>query len=329
MLKKSISITAILIASLFYSCAYSAPIEIRFNHVVSETTPKGQMANRFRDLVKERIGDDKVIVKVFPDETYLKGKDQLPGIIDGRVEIIAPSLSKFKNYSKKLQLFDLPFLFRSPEAANRFMKSDEVKPLLESMRIHGIEGIGFMNNGMKQMSATKRFTIPFDIQGLKFRIMSSDVIRDQYRAAKADGIKSSGSAVVGLINSKQVDGQENTWSNIYARKLHEIQPYILESNHGYLGYMVVTSTSFWNETLPDDLRPQVHQALLDAIDYGNKVAFEKAEADRAEIIKSGKSEVIQITPTMRSQWLKVMAPVWRKYEREIGRHLITAAMDQK
>lgn len=308
---------------LAVSTAVAAPITIKFSHVVAENTPKGQMANKFRDLVAERLGD-KVVVEVFPNSQLFGDNKVLEAMLLGDVQLAAPSLSKFSRYTKSLQIFDLPFLFKDMAAAEKFQQSEAGQSLLMSMEKKGLIGLGYIHNGLKQLSASKPLRVPEDAEGLKFRIQASDVLAAQFEALDAVPLKKPFSEVFTLLQTKAIDGQENTWSNIYSKKFFEVQDYITESNHGLIDYLVVTSTEFW-KGLPDDIRMEVKKALDEAILYGNKVAAEKATGDRQKIIDSKRSELIQLTDAERAQWVEVMKPVWKKFEEEIGKDLIDAA----
>ncbi|HEB94988.1 MAG TPA: DctP family TRAP transporter solute-binding subunit [Sedimenticola thiotaurini] len=299
------------------------PIIIKFSHVVAENTPKGQMANKFKELVDQRLAG-KVEVEVYPNSQLFGDNKVLEAMLLGDVQMAAPSLSKFKRYTKKLQLFDLPFLFKDMTAVERFQKSPAGQQLLDSVNRKGLVGLGYLHNGMKQLSASRPLRVPADAKNLKFRIMSSDVLAAQFEAVGGVPLKKPFSEVFTLLQTKAIDGQENTWSNIYSKKFYEVQPYITESNHGLLDYMVVTSREFWMG-LPDDVRAEVKKALDEAIAFGNQVAAEKAVADKQKIIDSGRSEVIELTPAERAQWVAVMKPVWKKFEGQIGRDLIDAA----
>jgi C4-dicarboxylate-binding protein DctP len=166
--------------------------------------------------------------------------------------------------------------------------------------------------------------VPADASGLKFRIMASDVLAEQFNAMKAVPLKKPFSEVFILLQTRAIDGQENTWSNTYSQKYYEVQPYITESNHGLLDYMVVTTAEFWNG-LPDDIRAQLKQILDESIAYGNKIAGDKDIEDKQKIIDSKRTEIITLTPEERAQWVEVMKPVWKKFEDEIGKDLIDAA----
>jgi C4-dicarboxylate-binding protein DctP len=314
---------AAMAASLIAAPLAAAPIVIKFSHVVAENTPKGQMANKFKELVDQRLAG-KVEVEVYPNSQLFGDNKVLQAMLLGDVQMAAPSLSKFKSYTKKLQLFDLPFLFKDMEAVERFQQSEAGQELLNSMRKRGLVGLGYIHNGLKQLSSSKPLKVPADASGLKFRIMTSDVLAAQFEAVDAAPLKKPFSEVFTLLQTKAIDGQENTWSNIYSKKFFEVQPYITESNHGLLDYMVVTSAEFWMD-LPDDIRGEVKKALDEAILFGNQVAAQKAIDDRQKILDSGRSELITLSTEARAQWVEVMKPVWKQFEGDIGKELIDAA----
>ncbi len=314
------ALTAMVLAAPVFA---ADPIVIKFSHVVAENTPKGQMANKFKELVEQRLAG-KVKVEVFPNSQLFGDNKVLEAMLLGDVQIAAPALSKFSRYTQVLQLYDLPFLFKDIEAVDKFQQSEPGQKMLASMDSKGLIGLGYLHNGMKQLSASSPLKVPADAKDMKFRIMSSDVLAAQFEAVDATPLKKPFSEVFTLLQTKAIDGQENTWSNIYSKKFFEVQPYITESNHGVLDYMVVTSKEFWS-SLPADIRTEVKKAMDEAVALGNDVALKKSVADKQKIIDSKRSEIITLTPEQRAQWVEVMKPVWKKFEGEIGKDLIEAA----
>jgi C4-dicarboxylate-binding protein DctP len=301
----------------------AGPVVIKFSHVVAENTPKGQMANKFKELVEQRL-PGKVKVEVFPNTQLFDDDAVLSAMLLGDVQLAAPSLSKFDKYTSQLPVFDLPFLFKDMAAADRFQQGPAGQKLLMSMEKKGLIGLGYLHNGLKQLSANKPLRTPADAKGQKFRIQQSDVLAAQFEAVGAVPLKKAFSEVFTLLQTRAVDGQENTWSNIYSQKFHEVQSYITESNHGLIDYMVVTSASFWNG-LPADIRGEVKKALDESITHGNNVAMEKVLGDRKKVADSGRTQIIQLTDAERAQWVEAMKPVWKKFEKDIGKELIEAA----
>ncbi|TYO94669.1 tripartite ATP-independent transporter DctP family solute receptor, partial [Geothermobacter ehrlichii] len=217
------------------------------------------------------------------------------------------------------------FLFKDMAAVERFQKSAKGQELLMAMKNKGLIGLGYLHNGMKQLSANSPLRVPADAKGKKFRIQSSDVLAAQFKAVGAIPLKKPFSEVFTLLQTKAIDGQENTWSNIYSKKFYEVQPYITESNHGLIDYLVVTSVEFWMG-LPDEIRTELKKALDEAIAFGNEVSFKKAIEDRQKIIDSGRSEIITLTDAERQQWVDAMKPVWKQFKDEIGKDYIEAAV---
>ena len=302
-----------------------AQMIIKFSHVVAENTPKGQAALKFKELAEKKL-PGKVQVQVFPSSQLFGDAKELEALLLGDVQFIAPSLSKFDRYTKKLQVFDLPFLFDDVEAIDRFQSGAQGKALLESMKSRGLLGLGYWHNGMKELSTDKDvLKRPDDVKGLKFRIQPSDVLEAQFKALGANPQKMAFSEVYQALQTGVVDGQENTWSNIYSQKFYEVQKTIAETNHGVIDYMVVTNAKWW-DGLPPDVKKGLSEAMTEATAYGNKLANDINEGDRKRIADAGKAKIQKLSKDDLAAWRKAMEPVWKKFEADIGLDLIDAAL---
>jgi len=310
--------------ALAHTLAFADPIIIKYSHVVADQTPKGQAAIKFKELAEKAL-PGKVEVQVFPNSQLFGDGKEMEALLLGDVQIIAPSLAKFGKYTKQLQIFDLPFLFDDIAAVDRFQDSPKGQELLNSMDKKGIHGLGYLHNGMKQLSANKPLRMPADAKGLKFRIQSSDVLEAQFKAVGANPQKLAFAEVYQALQTGVVDGCENPWSNIYTKKFHEVQSDIMESNHGVLDYMVITNASWW-KSLPDDVRRALNTAMVESIKYGNKVAFDEAENYRKQVIDANKAKVLPMTKAELKAWREAMKPVWAQFQGEIGKDLIDAAL---
>ena len=305
--------------------AAQQPIVIKFSHVVAEHTPKGQGALKFKELAEKKL-PGKVQVQVFPSSQLFGDAKELEALLLGDVQLIAPSLSKFDRYTKKIQLFDLPFLFDNIEAVDRFQSGPKGQELLQSMKNRGLLGLAYWHNGMKQLSTNRdRLERPEDVKGLKFRIQASDVLEAQFRALGANPQKMAFAEVYQALQTGVVDGQENTWSNIYSQKFHEVQKTIAETNHGVIDYMVVTNAKWW-DGLPADVKKGLSEAMAEATAYANKMAEDINQGDRKRIADACKARIQKLTKDDVAAWRKAMEPVWKKFEGDIGRDLIDAAL---
>ena len=301
------------------------PIVVKFSHVVAEKTPKGLAALKFKELAEQKL-PGKVQVQVFPSSQLFGDAKEMEAVLLGDVQLIAPSLSKFDRYTKKIQVFDLPFLFDDIEAVDNFQSSAAGQGLLKSMTNRGLVGLAYWHNGMKQLSTNKdQLKRPDDVKGLKFRIQASDVLEAQFRALDANPQKMAFSEVYQALQTGVVDGQENTWSNIYSQKFLEVQKTIAETNHGVIDYMVVTNAKWW-DGLPADVRKGLSEAMAEATAYGNKLADDINEDAKKKIEAAGKAKIQKLGKDDVAAWRKAMEPVWKKFEGEIGRDLIESAL---
>ena len=322
-MKFTVKLLAASVALALGMAAQAAPIVIKYSHVVADITPKGKAALKFKELAEKAL-PGKVEVQVFPNSQLFGDGKELEALLLGDVQIIAPSLAKFGKYTPKLQIFDLPFLFDDIQAVDRFQASPDGQSLLNSMNKKGITGLGYLHNGMKQFSANTKLLMPTDAKGLKFRIQASDVLEAQFKAVGANPQKISFSEVYQSLQTGVVDGTENPWSNTYSKKFHEVQKYIVDSDHGVLDYMVITNTKWW-DGLPADIRKALKTAMDESIAYGNKAAFQEAVDFRDKVIADKKAEVVPMSKEQKAAWRTAMKPVWKKFEGDIGKNLIDAA----
>ena len=242
---KSLILAAAAAALMTTTSAYaqcdSGEMVIKFAHVTNtDKHPKGIAASELQKRVNEEM-QGVACMEVYPNSTLYNDNDVLEAMLNGDVQMAAPSLSKFEKFTKKFRIFDLPFRFNDIAAVDRFQQSEGGQALLDSMKRRGLQGLAFWHNGMKQFSAKVPLETPEDAKGLKFRVQPSDVLVAQMEALGANPQKMAFSEVYGALQNGTVDGQENTWSNIYGKKFFEVQDGVTESNHGIIDYLVVTS----------------------------------------------------------------------------------------
>ncbi|MCK1712117.1 MULTISPECIES: TRAP transporter substrate-binding protein [unclassified Bradyrhizobium] len=301
--------------------ASADPIIIKFSHVVATDTPKGKASEKFKELAEKYTGG-KVKVEVYPNSTLYKDKEELEALQLGSVQMLAPSNSKFGPLGiREFEVFDLPYILPDLKTLRKVTEGPLGARLLKLLDSKGITGLAYWDNGFKQMSANKKLVTPGDYQGVKFRIQSSRVLQAQFKTLGSLPQVMAFGEVYQALQTGVVDGQENTWSNIYTQKMHEVQKYITETNHGYIGYVVIVNKKFWDE-LPADIRDQLTKAMKEATDFNNTQSQKENNDALAEIKKSGKSEIIKLTPEQDEAMRKAMESVYKDAAGRIGQPLI-------
>ena len=300
-------------------------IVIKFSHVTNtDRHPKGIAAT----LLEQRVNDEmngKACMEVFPNSTLYNDDQVLEAMLQGDVQMAAPSLSKFEQFTKQFRIFDLPFMFKNIEAVDEFQNSETGQAMKASMERRGLSGLQFWHNGMKQMSANKPLNTPSDANGLKFRVQASDVIKAQMEAIGVSPQPMAFSEVYGALQTGVVDGQENTWSNIYGQKFFEVQDGITETNHGIIDYMVVASVD-WLDGLDADVREQF-LTILEEVTIARNAESTKVNEEAKQAILDAGGTVRQLTEEQRAAWVETMKPVWSQFEADVGADNIAAAQE--
>ena len=321
MRKMVLAAAAIAALALVGGASAQSPIVIKFSHVVASDTPKGKAAEKFKELA-EKYTDGKVKVEVYPNSTLYKDKEELEALQLGAVQMLAPSNSKFGPIGvREFEVFDLPYILPDLATLRKVTDGPLGARLLKLLEPKGMTGLAYWDNGFKQMTANRKLIAPSDYKGMKFRIQSSKVIEAQFRTLGAIPQVMAFSEVYQALQTGVVDGQENTWSNIYTQKMHEVQKYATVTNHGYIGYVVVANKKFW-EGMPPDIRATCEKALKEATEYGNGQSARENDDALADIKKSGKTEILNLTQEQDAAMRKAMMPVYKEVASRVGQPLI-------
>jgi len=297
------------------------PIIIKFSHVVAVDTPKGKAADYFKKLAEEKT-KGRVKIEVYPNSQLYKDKEELEALQLGSVQMLAPSLAKFGPLgAKEFEAFDLPYIFDDYASLHRVTEGAIGQAMLGRLESKGITGLAFWDNGFKAMSANKPLKAPADFRGLKMRIQSSKVLDSEMRALGATPQVMAFSEVYQALQTGVVDGTENPPSNFYTQKMHEVQKFLTLSDHGYLGYAVIVNKKFW-DGLPADIRAQLTDAMKDATRYANAIAKTENDAAVEAVKKSGKTQIVTLTPAEKSVWRKALFKVHQDQESRIGKELL-------
>lgn len=298
-------------------------IVIKFAHVTNtDKHPKGIAASLLEKRVNAEM-NGKACMEVFPNSTLYNDNKVLEAMLNGDVQLAAPSLSKFEKFTKQFRIFDLPFMFKNIDAVNEFQSTANGQAMKDSMQKRGLQGLQFWHNGMKQMSANVPLVKPTDANGLKFRVQSSEVLVAQMKALGGSPQKMAFSEVYGALQQGVVDGQENTWSNIYGKKFFEVQDGVTETNHGIIDYLVVTSVD-WLDSLEPATRDQFLTILAEVTETRNTEAYDLNQKNRQAILDAG-GTIRTLSASDRQAWVDTMMPVWAQFTDDVGQANIDAA----
>ncbi len=298
-----------------------APIIIKFSHVVAPDTPKGKGADRFKELA-ERYTEGRVKVEVYPNSQLYKDKEEVEALQLGAVQMLCPSLSKFGPLgAREFEVFDLPYILPDKAALRRVTDGALGAKLFRKLDTKGITGLAYWDNGFKVMSASRPLREVADFRGIKMRIQSSKVLEAQMKALGALPQVLAFSDVYQAMQTGVVDGAENTPSNMYTQKHHEVQKWATLSDHGYIGYAVIVNKKFW-DGLPGPIRDALTKAMQEATAFTNESAQRDNDDAMAEMRRGGRIQFIELTPEQKTSWRRALEPVQAEMTSRVGKDTI-------
>lgn len=302
------------------------PLIIRVSHVNENETPKGMAAIKFKELVEIR-SEGRVNVQVYPKSSLFIDKEEMEALELGAVDILIPSMTKMKPTGlNEFSIFDMPFLFSSNEKLYRVLDGDIGKKLIKSAEKKNIKLLAYWDNGFKNFSADRPIESPKDFKNLKFRIQNSSILENQMTYLGANPVKLAFSDVVPALMNKTINGTENPNSNFYSEKMYLYQPYMLITNHGYLGYLVIANNRWW-KTVPDDIKSIIEVSLKETTSYERKLANEE-NVKTLNLIKQNKTKVIEVTPENLVLFKNAIKPLYEKELAGENRDLLLDIMNE-
>ena len=315
--------TMIFVLALVF-CGFShaeGEIVIKFSHVGAPDSPRGQAAEKFKELAEQGT-NGRIRVEIFPDGQLYNEREEIEALQNDAVQMLAPSLSAFGAMGlRSFDLFNLPYVFPSEEVLHRFMDGRIGNGLFRKLSAKGLVGLAFWDNGFKQMSSNKAMHSVADLKGLKIHVRPSKVLESQINALGASPQEIPDNEVYAALQQGDLDGAENTVSNFHKQKLYEVQKHLTISNHGYEGYAVIVNKKFWDE-LPEDMREILTLAMNETTDFERDLAQKENEDALANVSANPATEVYVLSDRERIAWQRALLPVYQEFDSVIGNYLI-------
>lgn len=298
----------------------SERIVIKFSHVVAENTPKGLAVDRFAQLVKTKT-NGRVEVQVFPNSTLHSEKTEIPALMNGEIQMIAPAFSHLSGTIHQWALLELPYVFRDQRDVENVFQGEIGRMLFATLDQSNMKGMAFWGNGFKQITANRPILMPSDFKGQRIRIIPSKVLDEQFRTLRAIPVGSSFNDLYSMLANGEVDGEENTISNVYTKRLYQVQTNMTVSNHNYLGYAVIMNQTFWNH-LPADIQKNIEEALVEATRFNNALSVSMNENQFEKLKEMDTIDIHEQTEEERTAWRQALQPVYDKFAPSIGKPLM-------
>ncbi len=311
-----------LIALLALSCQapQEAGWEARFSHVLSSNSEYQVMAERFRDLMRERT-DGRFRVRIFPSGQLGGEREAFEQIQAGAVQLTITGTPVLSGWVPEGQIFDLPFLFDDRDQGLRALNGpvgDWWRGLL--LERTGVRSLGFLDYGFRHVYGNRPIETPGDLVGLKLRVLQNRTYLRAYAAFGVQATPMNYGEVHSALQQGVIDGGEANAVGFVSGSLHEAAGHFSFTGVTYNPITLLAHEPFFR-SLPGDIRATLERSAAEALAYQSRIA-QRMEADAiAEMQRRG----VRIARPDRAEFVPLVRPaVWDELAGRLpnGRELI-------
>lgn len=295
---------------------------LKFSYVVAENTPKGLAADHFAKLVREKT-NGRVEIQIYPNGMlYADDKEEVAALRRGEIQMIATASSNLTDLLPQWLVLDLPFAFKDSRAVRDAFDGELGSRLFFTLETKNMKGLAFWESGFRQMMSKKGPLIrPSDFNGQTFRTLPSKVQEGVFRRLGARAVSLPFNDIYQNLGAGSIDGVDNTLSNIFTKRLYQVETYLTISNHSYLGYPVIINKSFWDD-LPSETQQVLGEALHETGRWMSDLSDEKNREALAMIREQSQLQIHELTADEKREWIRVLDPLYDEMAPTIGSDLI-------
>ncbi|PSW08290.1 C4-dicarboxylate ABC transporter substrate-binding protein [Photobacterium rosenbergii] len=320
MRKSTLCLTLSLALAGISAQAY-AETTIRVGHGAADTYHMHKAWVKFKEIV-EQESNNEITVDIYPNGQVGGDRELTEAVQAGIVDMTAPVVEVMAGWDPAFTVPGLPYTFANREAALEALNGDFGNKLLAKMDDFGIKGVGWMENGIRNITSNKTVTEPNDLRGVKIRTMQVEAHMDAFKSMGANPTPMSFNEVYSALQQGVVDAQENPLGHIYSSRFYEVQSNLTLSGHVYSTHMVLANPDFYYN-LSDEDRALVESALSRAIDYQQQVIADEEQLQLAAMKAAG-VKITQLTPEQVGAFQDVTAPIREKYFKMVEPELINS-----
>jgi tripartite ATP-independent transporter DctP family solute receptor len=276
---------------------------------------------KFAEAVS-RKSDGKIKVRIFGDGSLGGDAAVISSLQGGTIEMTLVATGLLTGHFKEFGIFDLPFLFNDYKEADAVLDGAIGKKLLDRLPEKGLVGVTFWDHGFRNLTNSRRPVAKAqDIQGLKIRVLQLPIHIDMFNSLGANAVPMPFPELYTALETRAVDGQENTFSSIETSKLEEVQKYVSTTNHVYQPLILLFSKKIWDRLSADERKILV-DAAAEVQPEARKVSRE-ANAKALESLKTKGMIVTEVSAEAIAQLREKLKPVVDKHSKEFGEALVS------
>lgn len=314
---------------LFFSdmgLAKNSEFVIKVANDLSATHPESVcLKDVFKKQIEAKSGG-RIKVELYPNSQLGGTREMVEAVQMGNLEMTTPATSVLAGFEKRMQILDLPFLFKSKEAAFGALDGKLGDEISKMLLPQGFVVLGFFENGYRHISNNRKpIKTPADLKGLKIRTMENPMHIAYFKALGANPTPMNFGEVYTALQQKTIDGQENPVAIVYDNKFYEVQKYYSLTGHLFSVTVLLANVDFMNK-LPTDLKAIVSEASRNFCLANRKMVTEQ-EQDTINKIKATGMQVNELSEKQKKPFMDAAMPIYKQFEDIIGKDLMQIAIN--
>ncbi|WP_299819247.1 TRAP transporter substrate-binding protein [uncultured Jannaschia sp.] len=303
-------ITALLASAALTGAAFAqCETTLRSSDTHPEGYPTVVAVERMGEMVEERT-DGRICIEVFHSAQLGEEKDTIEQTQFGVIDLNRVSLGPFNNIVEETQVVSLPYIFRSVEHMHNVMDGPIGDEILAAFEAHDLVGLAFYDGGSRSFyNSEKPIESMEDLQGMKFRVMQSDIFVDMVSALGANATPMPYGEVYSSIQTGVIDGAENNWPSYDSSGHFEVAKYYTLDEHLIVPEVLVMAKSSWDQLSPED-QEIVRQAAKDSVPVMRELWAER-EAESEQKVRDAGVEIV--SDIDKTPFIEAMVPVYEKH----------------
>lgn len=296
---------------------------LRVSNTVTEVHPVGNGLAAMRQCLLDRSGGK---LKLQPYWGASLGDDgkSIAALRTGTLEMVTTSTSSFVGIVPQAGLFDLPYLVESESEADTLLDGPIGIRVNAELEKFDLINVGYWENGFRHTTNSKKPITRFeDLQGMKIRVLPSNVYVDIFKTLGTTAQPMPFSEVIPALETKAIDGQDNTIINIETLKINEVQKYLSLTKHTYTPLPLLYSRKLFLQMSPDE-----QKAVKDCAVVGRDEQRRVARATSEKALQSLKAKgmlINEVAPAEIARFREKTKPVWDRQAGTIGADFVKAA----
>lgn len=298
---------------------------LRFAYQNVADHPQGKGAAKFAEILAAKSGG-KLNVRTFAGGQLGGDLPTVAALQGGTIDFTVLNAGLLVGIDKRFAALDFPFLFATPEEADKIVDGPIGQKLHASLADKGLVGLGYWELGFRNVTNSKHpITRIEDFKGIKLRVLQSPLFIDLFTALGANTVPLPWPEVYSALEQKVVDGQENPYPTILGAKFSEVQKYVSETRHIYNAQSFLISKKTWDDMSAEE-RKIVTDAANEARDF-QRVTSREAMDGALEALKKAGMQYNALAPAEMARIREAVKPVVAKFAKDVGEDLVKEITD--